>query len=115
MRRRRLAAALISMAEWHLYILRTRMDTLYTGIATDVERRMDEHAGGRTGAKSLRARGPLQLVYQVALGSRALASQAEYQVKQLTRTEKQSLIKQQPGAEQLLQKLKLANQTEENA
>lgn len=103
------------MAQWHLYILRTRMDTLYTGIATDVERRIDEHAGGRTGAKSLRARGPLQLVYQAALGSRALASRAEYQLKQLSRRDKQAIIEDQPTAGHLLEILGLNEQTEETA
>ncbi len=45
------------MAEWHLYMIRVKRGSLYTGIATDVDRRFAEHAeGGKKGSKYLRAR-----------------------------------------------------------
>lgn len=92
------------MADWSLYILRTRLDTLYTGITTDVARRLAQHSGqGKQGAKSLRAKGPLELVYQVSVADRSIASQLEYAIKQLTKAEKEALIKTQPTPEKLLQ------------
>lgn len=103
------------MPDWHLYILRTGINTLYTGITTDVQRRISEHASGRAGAKYLRAKTPLELTYQVVLGSRGLASRAEYQLKQLSRDEKQRIIDSQPPAKQLLQLLDLSEPPEETS
>ena len=75
-----------------LYILRCADGTLYTGIAADVARRIGEHARGSRGAKFLRGKGPLELVFEEAAGSRAEASRLEYRVKQLSRSEKLELI-----------------------
>jgi putative endonuclease len=66
--------------------------TLYTGIATDVERRLTEHESGLRGAKYLRGKGPLQIVFSEVVGSRAAASRLEYRVKKLNRLKKQDLI-----------------------
>ncbi len=95
-------------ANWHLYLLRTRMDTLYTGIATDVERRIHEHesVSGR-GAKYLRAKGPLQLAYQACVGSREIALMAEHRIKQLSRQQKEQLIADNLPGPKLLGKLGL--------
>ena len=91
------------MHEWHLYLVRTRYDTLYTGIATDVARRLAEHAeGGASGAKYLRSKGPLQLAYQARIGSRALALKAEHCVKRLPRREKEKIVAAKPAGEELL-------------
>ncbi len=76
---------------WYLYILRCKDDTLYTGITTDVEKRLETHRSGK-GAKYTRGRGPLELVYQEACGCHSAALKREHQVKQLSRQEKQSLI-----------------------
>jgi predicted GIY-YIG superfamily endonuclease len=51
------------MGEWSVYLIRAAGDVLYTGIATDVDRRIEEHRTGR-GSKYLRGRGPLVLVYR---------------------------------------------------
>jgi putative endonuclease len=75
-----------------LYILRCADGTLYTGIAADVARRTAEHAHGTRGAKFLRGKGPLELVFEEAVGNRADASRLEYRVKQLSRAEKMKLI-----------------------
>lgn len=68
---------------WHLYILETAGGALYTGITTDVERRLADHARGR-GAKALRGRGPLLLRHQEAVGSRSEALRLEAAVKRLS-------------------------------
>ena len=80
------------MSEYSLYILRCSDDTYYTGIATDVERRVTEHESGARGAKYLRGRAPFDLVFTQAVGDRSEASRAEYRVKQLARESKQRLI-----------------------
>ena len=76
---------------WYLYILRCGDGTLYTGITTDVERRLEAHRQGR-GAKYTRGRGPLDLAYQEECGTHSEALKREYAVKQLTREEKENLI-----------------------
>lgn len=78
---------------WYLYMVRCRDGTLYTGITTDVQRRLAEHQeGGPRAARYLRGKGPLELVYTMGAGDRAQASALEYRVKSLTRADKQSLI-----------------------
>ena len=97
------------MYDWHLYILRTRQGTLYTGIATDVARRLLEHTAGRSrGAKYLRARLPLQLTYQTRIGDQALALRAEHKLKQLPKRKKEHIVAIKPDAEQLLAMLGIA-------
>ncbi|ATZ12792.1 GIY-YIG nuclease family protein [Erwinia amylovora] len=82
-------------AEWHLYIVRTAGGVLYTGITLDVARRFAQHQRGK-GAKALRGKGPLELVFHCAAGDRSLASKLEYCVKQLKRQQKLQLAEQQP-------------------
>lgn len=86
-----------------LYILRCADGTLYTGIAADVERRVAEHLHGPRGAKFLRGKGPLELVFEEAAGDRADASRLEYRVKQLSRAEKLELIAGQRRLRDLLE------------
>jgi putative endonuclease len=70
------------MPDWYIYMIRCRDGSLYTGITTDVDRRFAEHReGGNAGAKYLRGRGPLVLVFQKRLGSRSLALVVESRVK----------------------------------
>ena len=76
---------------WYLYIVRCRDGSLYTGIATDVARRLALHTAGK-GAKYLRGRGPLTLVYQTRIGSRALALKTEGRVKALPKMKKEQLV-----------------------
>ena len=77
---------------WHLYILRCKDDTLYTGITTDVEKRFQQHQSGK-GAKYTRGRAPLELVYREVCGSHSDALKRELEVKALTRERKLQLIK----------------------
>ncbi|MCI1027099.1 GIY-YIG nuclease family protein [Pantoea dispersa] len=81
---------------WQLYMLQTAAGMLYTGITTDVNRRLHQHQQGR-GARALRGKGPLTLVFHCAAGDRAAASRLEYQVKQLSRAQKLLLVAQQPA------------------
>ena len=82
----------MAQAEYSLYIVRCNSGTLYTGIATDVTKRLEEHRSGRRGAKYLRGRGPIELVFTEVAGDRARASQLEYRVKKLPRSQKLALI-----------------------
>jgi putative endonuclease len=76
---------------WYLYILRCRDDSLYTGITTDVQSRLEAHRAGK-GAKYTRGRGPLELVYSEDCGDHSAALKRELAVKSLSRTEKMKLI-----------------------
>lgn len=76
---------------WYLYILRCKDDTLYTGITTDVEKRLEAHRAGR-GAKYTRGRTPLELVYRETCGTHSQALKREVEIKKLPRQEKQNLI-----------------------
>ena len=76
---------------WKLYILRCGDGTLYTGITTDVEKRLEAHRSGR-GAKYTRGRGPLELVYIEECGDHSAALKREIEIKALPREEKQKLI-----------------------
>ena len=63
------------MKPWYLYLVRCGDGTLYTGISTDVDRRLAEHSGGK-GARYLRGRGPLALARKIRVGDKARASSA---------------------------------------
>lgn len=78
--------------DWHIYLVRCRDGSLYTGITTDVAGRFAGHQGKNgTGAKYLRGRGPLTLVFQHKLGTRSLALSVESRVKKLSKAQKEEL------------------------
>ncbi len=80
--------------EWFVYMVRTAQGALYTGITTDVERRFGEHqAGAPKGARSLRGKGPLELVFRAQAGDRSRASRLEWQIKQWPRARKEALAR----------------------
>jgi putative endonuclease len=83
---------------WFVYIVRCSDNTLYTGVAKDLERRLQQHNHGNDGAKYTRARRPVELVYRETAGNRALAQQREYRIKQLSAAQKRRLIAQAGGA-----------------
>ena len=89
------------MSVWHVYLVRAGDGSLYTGIATDVKRRVAEHAEGR-GAKALRGRGPLELVYRKRIGDRGLALRLEHQLKLRSKDEKEALVRKRPTRAALL-------------
>ena len=81
-----------TMMNWKVYILNCADNTLYTGITTDINRRVNEHNNNNKGARYTRARRPVTLVYEERYESRADASRREYHIKQLNRIEKLKLI-----------------------
>ncbi|MDD5863251.1 MAG: GIY-YIG nuclease family protein [Firmicutes bacterium] len=76
---------------WYLYILKCGDGSLYTGITTDVDKRLEAHRSGK-GAKYTRGRAPLELKYRELCGTHSQALKRELEVKGLTREEKQALI-----------------------
>jgi len=81
-------------AAWYVYMVRCRDGSLYTGIATDVSRRLAEHRGsGSKGAKYVRGRGPLRLVFTKPARSRALALRLERRIKELPKARKEELLR----------------------
>jgi putative endonuclease len=97
------------MQDWHIYLVRTRYGSLYTGVATDVARRLAEHeqANGR-GAKYLRSKGPLELAYQMKIGDRSMALKVERCLKNLSKDQKESIVTTMPGGDDLLHLLGLS-------
>ena len=82
------------MSDWYLYLIRCRDSTLYTGISTDVDRRLAQHeGGGNAGSRYLKGRGPLSLVFQEKLGSKSLALKVERRVNRMSKARKEKLIK----------------------
>ena len=83
------------MPTWYVYILRCADDTLYTGVTTDPERRLQEHnAGGSLGARYTRSRRPVTLLHKEPAGSRAQACRREAAIKKLRRDAKLALPRQ---------------------
>lgn len=86
---------MVERPQWYVYILRCNDGTLYTGVTTDVARRVAEHNGdgGPTkGAKYTKARRPVVLVYQESALDRGAAQRREAVLRTLTRSEKLALI-----------------------
>ena len=79
---------------YYLYILKCADKSLYTGITTDLKRRVAEHNGvGKKGAKYTAARRPVKIVYSKKFKNRSTASKEEARIKNLTKAEKLLLIK----------------------
>jgi putative endonuclease len=76
---------------WQVYIILCSDDTLYTGITTDIARRLDQHSTGR-GAKYFRGRKPVKVLYQESSHTRSSASRREAEIKTFSRSEKIALI-----------------------
>ena len=75
----------------HVYILRCRDGSLYTGVAKDLERRVGEHQAG-SASKYTRARRPVVLVWSRSVRTWPRALRLEYRIKQLDRSEKLALV-----------------------
>jgi len=81
------------MADWHVYLLRCADGTLYTGIATQPERRLRQHNGELAGgARYTRGRRPVELVWSEACVSRSAALRREAELRRLDRTAKLALF-----------------------
>ncbi len=80
------------MNNWFVYILKCNDETLYTGITTDLERRVLEHNESPQAAAYTRMRRPVNIIYSESHASRSEATKREYEIKQLTRKDKLKLI-----------------------
>lgn len=79
---------------WYLYIVKCSDGSLYTGITTDLTRRVHEHNTNMSrGAKSLRGKKPVTLAYSEELPNRSAASLREAAIKRMSRSEKLELIR----------------------
>jgi len=78
---------------WYVYYLRCADASLYAGITTDVQRRVDEHNfDNKKAAKYTRVRRPVTLTYVEQAPDKSAASKREYQLKQLSKAEKEKLV-----------------------
>ncbi|HIP45302.1 MAG TPA: GIY-YIG nuclease family protein [Sulfurospirillum arcachonense] len=77
---------------YYVYIVLCADDTYYTGIAKDLEKRIEEHNNSPKGAKYTKARRPVKLIYHDKCADRSTASKREYAIKKMTRQNKESLI-----------------------
>lgn len=78
------------MTPWFVYLLECRDGSIYTGIATDVERRYAMHVAGK-GARYTRSHPPLRLLARFEFPDRSIASRAEYAIKQLSPLQKREI------------------------
>lgn len=78
---------------YYLYILKCADKTLYTGITTDLQRRIGEHNGAKLGAKYTAARRPVKLVFSREFKNRSVAAKAEARIKKLKKSQKLELIR----------------------
>jgi len=78
---------------YYLYILKCTDKTLYTGITTDLKRRIAEHNSSKLGAKYTSSRRPVKLVYSKKFKNRSSASKEEVRIKKLKKSEKLKFIK----------------------
>ena len=78
----------------YVYILKCSDGTYYTGYTTDPEKRTQTHNSGK-GAKYTRARIPVELIYTEEYDDKIEAQRREYAIKQLTRAEKEALMKEE--------------------
>ncbi len=84
------------MSQWYVYMLECADGTYYTGVTTDLERRVAEHNGeasGAKGAKYTKARRPVRLIYSEIVKDRSAAQIEEAALRRLTRHEKEKLAK----------------------
>jgi putative endonuclease len=92
------ASARKAGTSWTVYMLRCADGSLYTGITNDVARRVGEHnSNGLLAARYTRARRPVVLVYRETVATRSAACKREYRIKQMTRSEKQELLRAVPA------------------
>ena len=80
------------MNKWYTYVVKCKDNTLYTGVTTDIGRRLIEHNETNRGAKYTKKRRPVELVYWSEHQNRSEAQREEWRIKQLSKKEKEQLI-----------------------
>jgi len=81
-----------SQNNWYVYIVECADGSLYTGITTDIKRRLLEHNYSFKSAKYTRSRRPVRMVWYKEVANRSEASKEEYRIKRLKRKEKLKII-----------------------
>jgi putative endonuclease len=76
---------------YYLYILKCSDNSFYTGIANNLEKRLEVHKSGK-GSKYVRAKLPFRLVYSEELETKSLALKREFEIKKMTKLEKMKLV-----------------------
>lgn len=77
---------------WFIYIIKCADNTLYTGITTDLDRRLNEHNSSDKWAKYTKMRRPVEMVFSQACEDRSQASKLEYKIKKYTKQQKLTII-----------------------
>ncbi len=77
---------------YYIYILKCKDKTLYTGITTDLDRRVTEHNTSKLGARYTSARRPVNLIYSEKFKNRSSASKEEARIKKLKSADKLKLV-----------------------
>lgn len=77
---------------WKVYIIESELGKLYTGITTDLDRRMKEHTNLKKGAKFFRFSKPKKIIFQEKAENRSLATKRESEIKKMNRKKKLELI-----------------------
>jgi putative endonuclease len=80
---------------WFVYLLECHDDSIYTGITTDVKKRMHVHASGK-GSKYVARKGFKRLLYSLEAEDKSGAAQLEYKIKQLRRDDKITFFLKHP-------------------
>ncbi len=78
---------------WHVYIVKCADQTLYTGVAKDVDARISQHNSGR-GARYTKGRQPVKLIYSEPAEDRATALRREHAIKRMPVADKVKLVEQ---------------------
>lgn len=78
---------------YYVYMVRCSDNSLYTGITSDIDKRINEHNTSKKGAKSIRGKLPVKLVYKELLESLSKALKREIEIKTWKKEEKESLIR----------------------
>ena len=77
---------------FYFYIVRCADNSLYSGITTNLKRRVGEHNSKKLGAKYTRGKQPVQLIHYEKFSSKSAAMKREWEVKKLTKKEKELLL-----------------------
>ncbi len=78
---------------WYVYILQCKDKTFYTGVTTDLKRRVEEHNISALGAKYTKGRRPVKIMYSISKKNKSEAQKEECRIKKLSREEKIKIIK----------------------
>lgn len=84
----------MNQVNWYVYILRCEDGTLYTGVTSDIQRRIHEHNHTKRGARYTRGRRPVSLVYHEQVSGRSVAQQREAAIRKLDTVAKWQLLSQ---------------------